>query len=209
MMRFIRFLAPLAVLACLALTAEAKEVALDFPLPKTSAPLTIGKEARPIAAWSVLCQRLPEECAVNPREPARIVLDKKTWDLILRTNYRVNTTIRAVTDQEHWGVLDRWDYPNDGRGDCEDMQLLKRRILIEAGLPRRALRMGVVIDELGEGHAVLIARTDRGDLVLDNKTHIVMSWEITGYAMIKMESQSVSGWVTIGPEPAPVATAQP
>ena len=32
------------------------------------------------------------------------------------------------------------------------------------------MRMTVVIDELNEGHAVLMIRTDRGDYILDNKT---------------------------------------
>src|SRR3712207_7197474 len=45
----------------------------------------------------------------------------------------------------------------------EDIQLLKRRMLTEAGLPQRAMRMTVVIDEQGAGHAVMMVRTDRGD----------------------------------------------
>jgi hypothetical protein len=32
-----------------------------------------------------------------------------------------------------WGVVERWSYPDDGYGDCEDYALLKRRMLIEAG----------------------------------------------------------------------------
>jgi transglutaminase-like cysteine proteinase BTLCP len=30
-------------------------------------------------------------------------------------------------------MVERWSYPNDGYGDCEDYVLLKRRILIESG----------------------------------------------------------------------------
>ena len=41
---------------------------------------------------------------------------------------------------------DRWDLPTTGYGDCEDMQLLKRKLLAERGLPRRAMRMTVVIN---------------------------------------------------------------
>jgi predicted transglutaminase-like cysteine proteinase len=53
---------------------------------------------------------------------------------------------------EHWGVEDRWDFAEDGYGDCEDYQLIKRRELVKAGLPRRAFRMTVVNDEVGDGH---------------------------------------------------------
>ena len=61
-----------------------------------------------------------------------------------------------MSDRDHWGVADRWDYPDDGAGDCEDIQLLKRKLLSAAGLPRRALRMTVVYDEHQTGHAVLM-----------------------------------------------------
>ena len=72
------------------------------------------------------------------------------------------------------GVPDRWDLAEDGQGDCEDFQLLKRRLLAEAGLPRRAMRMTVVVDDKGEGHAVLMIRTAQGDFVLDNKTSAIL-----------------------------------
>ena len=79
----------------------------------------------------------------------------------------------AHVDLGALGVADRWDLAEDGSGDCEDFQLLKRKLLAQSGLPRRAMRMTVVIDEKGEGHAVLTLLTDRGDLVLDNKTSAV------------------------------------
>ena len=112
-----------------------------------------------------------------------------------------------VTDQDHWGVADRWDYPDNGMGDCEDIQLLKRRVLIEAGLPRRALRMTVVIDELGAGHAVLMVRTDRGDYILDNKRAAVLSWQETGYRYVKREGSESAAWVWLGNQAAPIMTA--
>ena len=66
-------------------------------------------------------------------------------------------------------------------GRLRDLQLLKRKLLVEEGLPRRALRMTVVFDEVGEGHAVLMALTDRGALILDNKRNAVLAWNQTGY----------------------------
>jgi hypothetical protein len=40
---------------------------------------------------------------------------------------------------EHWGVIEQWDYPADGKGDCEDYALFKRKILVDEGFPRQAL----------------------------------------------------------------------
>jgi predicted transglutaminase-like cysteine proteinase len=107
----------------------------------------------------------------------------------------------------HWGVEDRWDYPDDGFGDCEDYQLLKRRLLVQAGLPRRAMRMTVVIGDGGTGHAVMIARTDRGDFVLDNKRDAVLPWTETGYIYVKQEGVDGFAWASLGGRVSPIATA--
>lgn len=176
-------------------------------LPSATAPAAVTGEARPVLAWTDLCRRLPAECAVDLAEPATVAVTPKVWASIVGVNARVNSTIRAQTDQAHWGVADSWDLPTDGIGDCEDFQLLKRKLLAEAGLPRRAMRMTVVIDERGEGHAVLMIRTDRGDLILDNKTSQVLPWAETGYTYVKRESQVGSGWVSLGGAVSPATTA--
>lgn len=176
-------------------------------LPDGATPVETGASARPVAAWTAFCQRMPGECDVDTREPAKIRFDADLWRTLTGVNRRVNARIRPVTDQAHWGVVDRWDFPDDGFGDCEDYQLLKRRMLIERGLPRRALRMTVVIDDIGEGHAVLMVRTDRGDFILDNKTNTILSWRDTGYAYIKREGQDGRAWVTLNGGASPVATA--
>ena len=176
-------------------------------LPEASAPTGVAGEAKPVQGWIDLCQRHPAECAVNPSEPAVITLTPQVWRAIVSANRKVNASVTPVTDQDHWGVVDSWDFPTDGLGDCEDYQLLKRRILIEAGLPRRALRMTVVIDEKREGHAVLMVRTDRGDFVLDNKTNSVLPWHQTGYIYIKREGHNSPTWVSLGGLSSPMVTA--
>src|SRR5690606_30104119 len=88
-----------------------------------------------------------------------------------------------------------WTYPN-GYGDCEDFALLKRRDLIAAGWPPSTLMIAVVKEANGNGHAVLIARTDRGDLVLDNQDSAIRLWSDTPYTYIKRQSQAHAGqWV--------------
>lgn len=184
--------------------------ALALPRSPVSVPgdalLTAGA-AGPTPAWIAFCAQQPQECAYDPSEPATIVLDQEIWKTIVDVNERVNKEILPVTDQDHWGVADRWDYPDDGLGDCEDIQLLKRRFLTKAGLPQRALRMTVVIDELGAGHAVLMARTDRGDYILDNKRNAVLSWQQTGYRYVKREGSDSAAWVWLGNQAAPMVTA--
>ena len=144
---------------------------------------------------------------MNVSEPASIQLTQAVWGTLLSVNADVNTAIQARTDQEHWGVEDRWDYPEDGYGDCEDYQILKRKLLAKAGLPQRAMRMTVVVDEIGAGHAVLMVRTDRGEFVLDNKTVAVLPWSQTPYTYVKREGDADENWVSLGRRTSPVATA--
>jgi predicted transglutaminase-like cysteine proteinase len=126
------------------------------------------------------------------------------WETLVAVNEQVNATIRAMPDREHWGVPDRWDFPDDGIGDCEDIQLLKRKQLVEEGLPRRALRMAVVFDEIGDGHAVLMALTDRGEFILDNKRSAVLPWNQTGYTYLKREGSDGLAWASLVGQLSPV-----
>ena len=179
-------------------------------LPK---PETIGRveptgAAKPVNAWLKFCDRYPAECDVDRSEPATVALTPKLWRALNVVNRAINRSIKPITDMEHWGVVDRWDIPDDGAGDCEDFQLLKRKTLIEQhGVPRRALRMTVVIDEQGEGHAVLMVRTDEGELILDNKRSAILAWHETGYVFVKREGQDSREWVSLGDRSSPVTTA--
>ena len=178
-------------------------------VPAASELAASPRHANPIPAWTEFCKRYPTECTVDASQPAVITLTATTWSTILEVNRRVNKSVRSVPDRDHWGVADRWDLAEDGSGDCEDFQLLKRKLLADAGLPRRAMRMTVVIDERDEGHAVLMIRTDRGDFILDNKTSAVLPWSKTGYTFVKREGQDRTAWVSLGGVLSPVATANP
>jgi predicted transglutaminase-like cysteine proteinase len=184
-------------------TTQAQTVASLPSAPKVAE----RSAAKPVLAWTKFCERHPVECAVDTSEPAVIAMTSEIWRTIVSVNRRVNTRIRPITDKAHWGVVDSWDFPDDGSGDCEDYQLLKRKILVERGLPRRAMRMTVVIDELSEGHAVLMVRTDRGDYILDNKTSAVLPWHETGYVYVKREGQDSMTWVSLGGVTSPTSTA--
>jgi len=85
------------------------------------------------------------------------------WSNLDRVNNWVNATVKPLTDVEHWGVVERWSIPDDGYGDCEDYVLLKRRILMQAGWPREALLVTVVLKGKNEGHTVLTVTTDTGE----------------------------------------------
>src|SRR5262245_56659197 len=128
--------------------------------------LMVGEPTRPPIGWVDFCTEYKPECATKPSEPRDVVLTSKAWVDMVKVNEWVNQSIKPMTDLEHWGVVERWNYPDDGYGDCEDYVLLKRRLLMQAGWPREALLITVVRDRKGDGHAVLTVKTDRGEFIL-------------------------------------------
>lgn len=69
------------------------------------------------------------------------------------------------------------------------------------------MRMAMVINPEGEGHAVLVVSTSRGDFVLDNRIDEVRPWYRTGYVWVKREGDSAEQWVSLGGVKQPVETA--
>ena len=195
------------------LAAVAVACAVLFGVPNAIAAaermhVSVGETARPPIGWVEFCTENPRECATTPAAPRDVVLSAKVWKDLVRVNKWVNDTIKPVTDLEHWGVVEKWSYPDDGRGDCEDYVLLKRRMLMQAGWPREALLITVVRDKKGDGHAVLTVKTDKGDFILDNQAESVLLWSDTGYRFVKRQSQSDPNvWVALGDMRPAVATA--
>ena len=136
------------------------------------------------------------------------MLTTKAWKDLERINQYVNTHVKPMTDMEHWGVVERWNYPDDGYGDCEDYVLQKRRMLVQAGWPREALLITVVRDKHGDGHAILTVKTDKGEYILDNQNDQILLWSDTGYRFVKRQSQSDPNvWVSLGEPRSAPATA--
>jgi predicted transglutaminase-like cysteine proteinase len=170
--------------------------------------VSVGETSRPPIGWVEFCARRQWECNVAPTAPRDVVLTPKAWKDLVRINRHVNERIRPMTDLEHHGVVEKWSYPDDGYGDCEDYVLLKRRMLMEAGWLREALLITVVRDHKGDGHAVLTVKTDQGEFVLDNQNEDIVMWSETGYRFVKRQSQSdPNSWVALGDPRAATATA--
>jgi predicted transglutaminase-like cysteine proteinase len=186
---------------------------LGFPAAGTaqSRSLYVGVGAKTSApiGWVEFCVEYDPECKTKPSIPRDVVLSSQAWKDLVRVNHWVNANIRPITDLEHWGVVERWNYPDDGYGDCEDYALEKRRMLIDAGWPREALLMTVVRDQNGDGHAVLTVKTDKGEYILDNQRDEIRLWSETGYRFVKRQSQpDPNVWVSLGePRSAPLTSS--
>jgi predicted transglutaminase-like cysteine proteinase len=170
--------------------------------------ISLGDAARAPIGWIEFCVAYEPECKTKPTPPRDVMLSVQAWKDLERVNLFVNTHVKPMTDMEHWGVVERWNYPDDGYGDCEDYVLLKRKMLLQAAWPRQALLITVVRDRNGDGHAVLTVKTDKGEFILDNQNPEILLWSETGYHFVKRQSQNDPNlWVGLGePRPA-IATA--
>ena len=223
MLNWVQRLGILAILAGLVTPAEAakshmqrrapiKTIATVDPLAAVLVPLhtaPVGDVTRVPYGWADFCTRRSEECRVDVADPVDIVMTPKVMRALSTVNTRANAAIEPISNLEHWGtILDHWDYPTDGKGDCKIYALWKRKQLLDAGFPRQALLMTIVRDTEGNGHTILTVKTDKGDYILDNMVAEIRLWDETGYKFVKRQSQSDPNvWVSIGPATMPVTTA--
>jgi predicted transglutaminase-like cysteine proteinase len=185
---------------------------LSFTSPKSGAAgeralfIALGDTVKAPIGWVEFCVEYDPECKTKPSAPRDVVLSTQAWKDLTRINLWVNSHVKPMTDMDHWGVVERWNYPDDGYGDCEDYALAKRKMLMQAGWPREALLMTVVRDLHGDGHAVLTVKTDKGEYILDNQSDDVLLWSETGYRFVKRQSQAdPNTWISLGdPRAAPL-----
>lgn len=169
------------------------------------APVT-GATSIPVGAAD-FCKRDRAACAANANVVEVEPLTPQSWSQLVAINDDVNSTIVPETDEDLYHVAEYWTYP-DGRGDCEDIALEKQRELVKAGWDPSTLLMTVVRERDGNGHAVLMVRTDRGDLVLDNQNGKIVTWNATNYEFIKRQSQTDAGkWVGLNDDRATIIAA--
>jgi predicted transglutaminase-like cysteine proteinase len=169
--------------------------------------IAVGDVARPPFGWIQFCHDYAPkwECDTSPTAARDIVMSPAAWNDLVRINRWVNDNVRPITDEEHWGMVEHWSYPDDGYGDCDNYVLLKRKMLIDSGWPREALLITVVRDRNGDGHAVLTVKTDKGEFILDNQSEDIVLWWETGYRFVKRQSQTDPNvWVSLG-DPRPTA----
>ncbi|HTZ03870.1 MAG TPA: transglutaminase-like cysteine peptidase [Xanthobacteraceae bacterium] len=183
---------------------------LTAPVSAQERPLfiSVGGVTHAPIGWVEFCVEYDPECKTRPSAARDVVLSTNAWEALQHVNLWVNTHVKPITDMDHWGVVERWNYPDDGYGDCEDYVLQKRKMLLQEGWPREALLITVVRDRNGDGHAVLTVKTDKGEFILDNQTNDIMLWSETGYRFVKRQSQSDPNvWLALGDTAPAPATA--
>jgi predicted transglutaminase-like cysteine proteinase len=190
----------------LALFLCASLLSFDIAVSSPAAAWTqmpTGTAAVPPAGFLGFCAKHLQECLGKPQGPAVIELTSGRREALDAVQATINASLRPREDPAHV-----WDYSTDGTADCNKYALTKRRELIAQGFPRDTLLLATATTERGEGHLVLLVRTDHGDLILDNRVPHVVDWSALPYHWISVQSQeSHVRWVSVLSQPITTADA--
>jgi predicted transglutaminase-like cysteine proteinase len=180
-----------AIIACLFLANTA--------LAETIKPAFAGEfgKTKPPIGFVKFCAANSDECQARNLIGSRVRMTAERWADLYQINTSVNTRIRPTTDEALYGEVEFWTYPTTA-GDCEDYLLLKKRELEAKGFPSSSLLITVVLDENGDGHAVLTIASHDGDYVLDNRRDDILLWGETNYKFLKRQTlRDPKQWVSL------------
>lgn len=176
----------------LALMIATLGVGAVAPVAVAAAPkgsVRVAEFTRPARAplgFQMFCLKHRDQC--RPSNVAAITLTQEIYDALNSVNNSVNRAIRPQNDVG----MDTWTL-NPRAGDCEDYVVTKRARLIAMGIPAGALRIAATTYQ-GQGHAILVVRTNEGDLVLDNMRNGIRTLQQSGYRLTMMSSPNPARW---------------
>lgn len=138
---------------------------------------TLENEIKGEDARLRLCKTEPDSCSPEASRFRAIVAQLKTLGgqaKLEKANQLANSAIAYASDMALHGQLDRWSAPlaslKLGKGDCEDYAILKYRVLTEAGVPAKDLKIILLRDtSVRIDHAVLAGRANERWFILDNR----------------------------------------
>ncbi|PZA12860.1 transglutaminase [Rhodopseudomonas palustris] len=187
----------------LSLVATVAFVSPSAARPATTASgaiQTLSEAAPALAPFQHVrfCMRYPHDCSSDLEQADRVELSPSTVKLLEATNRNVNAQIAPIQKTYGADLKVGWTI-GPKAGDCNDYAVTKRHRLIESGLPARALRLSVVRTPDRIGHLVLLVSTTDGDLVLDNLTPTIRTWQNSDYEWIKVQSSTDARlWFDVG-----------
>lgn len=178
-----------ALLLSVALCLSGCVTTQESELPRTLAPLDFVR----------FCMDYRSECQ-SGHPNAVVALTSETRQAIEQVNTEVNRRISPVTRTAAWRI-------NPATGNCNDYVVTKRHELMARGFPASALLIATARTREGEGHLLLIVRSDRGDLVLDNLTGNVLPRAQANYMWLARQSGADPNiWEMMSPVAEPVRT---
>ena len=169
-----------------------------------------GAVAPPPLSFERTCTDAPGECELPRLDYVATLSDPQALRLLQHVNSAVNARMAGLAT-EQINARDEWlparATPSGLAGDCKSFAAEKRRMLIAEGFPADQLSYAVVFrGDLGL-HALLMARLNGGDYVLDSRQPWVTPWSEAGYTFVLYQEPGSPGeWRTaLGAGGVPVA----
>lgn len=182
-------IAKIAFAATLALAAFQAVPAVAFGhITRPAAPIGgLQVALLPPVGMMIFCRGHSGQCRSD--NTSIVPMTPNLLAMLKGVNTRVNRSIAPRNDRgrDVWSV-------NVASGDCEDYALTKRAALIRSGVPAGALRIATTHTPWGEGHAILVVKTSRGDFVLDNLRADVRSLGSSGYHINMISTANPQIW---------------
>ncbi|WP_304563002.1 transglutaminase-like cysteine peptidase [Sphingomonas immobilis] len=164
--------------------------------------------------FTEMCSSDPSLCQemAGQGESQLALSDADRVKLIRKVNSRVNRHVRQRSDYETTGRAEVWrrtGMGKDAAGDCEDLAIEKRIRLVEAGFPAEDLYFAVGYRSDIGLHAVLVAHTERREIVLDSRFAQLESWQKSPYTWVSRQSRADwNVWTSAVPMTAAAAPMQ-
>lgn len=186
-----------ALLAGLGCSADAAPLRFSHILGAHYSRIRLSEGAPVLAPFQHVrfCIEQPEECVASDGAPTQVEMNSDLLPKLTEVDAEVNESIKPTRKNaaQVWKTGWRVSPPS---GDCNDYAVTKRHILIEWGLPPSALILAVVKTSWGEGHLVLVVKSNVGDFVLDNLTNAIRPLAETDYDWIAVQShENPRRWV--------------
>ena len=205
--RVITMAAALAMLAT-ALLGHAQAAFTGMPMQSALElqRIRLDAPALPPLAHVRFCLQYPRDCHRSPIifRSGRVKLSLSRARELMAVNARVNAAIRP--EQDASGVAnERWHLAPRS-GSCHDYAVTKRHELMARGWPARSLLLAEVVTSWGEHHLVLVVRTRRVDLVLDNLAADIRPWTEANYKWVRIATpDNPMFWAKVADRTKPAA----
>lgn len=149
-------------------------------------------------AFTQFCLKYPDEC--KPQQlvfrGGRLKLNNRRWAELEYVNRAVNSSI--VPERNKEGLAGEKWLLAPALGDCNDYAVTKRHRLIARGWPARAVLLSEVVTVTGEHHLVAVARTNGGDLILDNLSGLIVPWFEKPYRWVRIQTpENPNYWASV------------
>lgn len=123
------------------------------------------------------------------------------YDIMLAINRYVNDNVRLVDDGHNYKISDYWAKPSETEkngGDCEDLAILKMKMLLNAGFDHDNMRIMIVRDIIRQAyHAVLVVMIDEAYILDSPSNQVFKASEVKGYVpviSINLTSRMIYGY---------------